>query len=559
MTHFRRRLDIVNSALIVIAATSASTSALGEDPQAIAALCGAKLTIEQLQQAYESGELTAEALVRGCLERIEQYEPQYNAFISMNAAALDDARRIDRRRRAGDHLGALAGVPVVVKESINVAGLPSTAAWVGPNSRKNTIDLIPHADAAVVTRLRDADAIIIGKGNMPAFSLSPAGADNSWAGRTSNAVDRNLVPGGSSSGVATAVAAGFAIAGVAVESGGSIQNPAAAQALVGVKPSFGLVPTTGLLPLSTSALDVIGPHAKTVADAAVMLNVLAGADRERSVRHGPRDYRAALDTATLRGKRIGLYGAGWGAPALSASTQQLYDAAMRVIEAQGAILVGDPFAGSGFDAITADHPLKPYLYGLESMAYDMNQYFRNSRFGSVDSLRSFIAAAGNPFTQDDLMLGKIWKVVNLRPSGAAHPAMYRLAWKELDAQSNAMTLPTLSTQPPDLSAFKRLQQRFSELFERVMAVHALDLLVFPQTYEPIPSVGSQRVYPVIASPQINLLGLPAVTAPAGYHPAGAPFGLIFIGRKWSEADLLAAAHIYERQTGLRSTPLLVSK
>lgn len=525
-----------------------------------AAECGVRLDVSQLQEAYTSGRLTAEAFIRGCLERIERYEPHYNAFTSINVGALEEARRIDRRRRAGERLGLLAGVPVIVKESIDVAGMPSTAAWVAPDTRKGRRNLIPRFDAEVVKRLRAADAIIIGKGNMPAFSLSAANADNSWAGRTYNAVDRGLVPGGSSSGVATAVAAGFALLGVAVESGGSIQNPAAAQSLVGVKPTFRLVPTDGLLPLSTTALDVIGPHAKSVADAAILLSVLTADCCDKRGTQSSVDYRAALDSATLRGRRIGLYGPGWGAPAMTPTTAQLYEAAIRVLESEGAILVPDPFRGTAFASITTDFPLKPYLYGLESMAHDLDRYFRRARFEpGVDSLGSFIAAFGNPFVQKDLLLGKIWRIVNLRADSTAAPAMYSTEWKRLDAESEAAALPPLDTRAPDLSGFERYRAYYGELFEQVMRSHSLDFLAFPQTYDRIPAVHEERLYPVVASPQINILGLPAVTVPAGYHPGGAPFGLIFIGRKGSEAQLLAAAHIYEQRTRWRTSPIREEK
>ena len=128
----------------------------------------------------------------------------------------------------------------------------------------------------MVARLKAAGAIILGKTNIPAFSHDGARANTSWDGPTFNAVDRAIAPGASSSGTATAISGSFAVVGLAEETGGSIQNPASAQSLVGVKPTFGLVPNTGVAPLAGSTRDVVGPHARTVKDAALLLDVLAG-------------------------------------------------------------------------------------------------------------------------------------------------------------------------------------------------------------------------------------------------------------------------------------------
>ena len=172
------------------------------------------------------------------LQRIEQFEPSYNAFTFMNQDALEDARDIDRRRKNGEALGPLAGVPLVIKESMDIVGYPSTFGWTHTSAKSGGVELLPQKNATVVQRLIDADAIILGKTNIPAFSDSGTRAAASWAGPTYNAVNRKLAPGGSSSGTATAVAAGFAAAGLAEETGGSIQNPAAAQSLVGIVPTF---------------------------------------------------------------------------------------------------------------------------------------------------------------------------------------------------------------------------------------------------------------------------------------------------------------------------------
>ena len=235
-----------------------------------------ELTITEAQKGLAEGRFTSVSLTEAFLSRIARYEPYYNAFTFMNPFALADAAAMDARRAAGEVLGPLAGVPVVIKEAMDFVGLPSTGGWAGFHSATGGVDLMPGTDAPVVARLKAAGAVILGKTNIPAFSHDGTRANTSWDGPTYNAVDRSVAPGASSSGTATAVSGSFAVAGLAEETGGSIQNPGAAQSLVSIKPTFALVPNTGVMPLAGSTRDVVGPHAKTVMDAAILLDVLAG-------------------------------------------------------------------------------------------------------------------------------------------------------------------------------------------------------------------------------------------------------------------------------------------
>ncbi len=169
-----------------------------------------ELTLEQTQAAFASGAITSEALTQAFLDRIATYNTHYNALCFMNPDALDDARAIDRRRAAGDTLGPLAGVPVVVKDAMDMVGFPTTAGWRLLHSKTGGVDLMPATDAPVVARMRAAGAIILGKTNIPVLSHTGSHANDSWAGPTYNAVNREFLPGGSSAGTATAVAASFA-------------------------------------------------------------------------------------------------------------------------------------------------------------------------------------------------------------------------------------------------------------------------------------------------------------------------------------------------------------
>ena len=234
-----------------------------------------RLTVEGVQEGFSSGAFTSESLTQACLRQIDTFNRHYNALIFLNDAALADARAIDQRRQSGEALGPLAGVPVVIKDPMDMVGFPTTAGWSLLCSKAGGVDLMPESDAPVVARMRAAGAILLGKTNVPVLSSSGTHADNSWAGPTLNVAMPSRVPGGSSTGTAAAVAAGMAVLGLAEETGGSIQNPASAQDLVGIKPTIGLVPNAGVVPLSGNR-DVVGPIARCVRDAALCLDVLAG-------------------------------------------------------------------------------------------------------------------------------------------------------------------------------------------------------------------------------------------------------------------------------------------
>jgi amidase len=181
------------------------------------------LTLVDVLAGLDNGTFTSESLTLAYLEAIAKFEDTLNAFTFLSARALDVARASDARRAGGGHVGAMEGVPVVIKEAINVEGFPSTLGWSRTYGPDGGVSLFPVKNAAVVQILLDAGAVIIGKTNMPAFLLSTTNANTSWAGPTFNAVNRQLAPGGSSSGTATATAAGFAVWGMADETGGSIQ------------------------------------------------------------------------------------------------------------------------------------------------------------------------------------------------------------------------------------------------------------------------------------------------------------------------------------------------
>ncbi|MBT8403171.1 MAG: amidase, partial [Gemmatimonadetes bacterium] len=347
-------LRVASSALVLLAALARPASGLAA--QEAHAVDVVELTAEDVVQGYAEGRFTVTQVIRAFLARIETYEERYNAFISMNPEALAEAEALDVELAGGSIRGPLHGVPVVVKDNIDMAGLVTTAGWDGFSSAHGGVDMVPQDDAAFVERLRAAGAVILGKTNLPDFAGHGTRTGSSVAGVTLNPYNVDKAPGGSSGGTATAVAASFAVLGIGTETGGSIQNPSAAQALVGVKPTYGLVPLEGVVPLSGSYVDVAGPIAKTVMDAALTLDVLAGPTHEdlatfAATDHIPdRGYVAALRRGALEGKRFGLVGPGWRERflPLAPETENRYREAIATVESLGAETVEDPFAGSGF-------------------------------------------------------------------------------------------------------------------------------------------------------------------------------------------------------------------
>ncbi|KQP60012.1 amidase [Methylobacterium sp. Leaf111] len=501
-----------------------------------------EMTLADAADAFASG-VTSEALTQAFLDRIAAHNPHYNALIVMNPDALADARAIDVRRAAGEALGPLAGVPVVIKDPMDMAGLPTTAGWHFLSARTGGVDLIPETDSPVVARMRAAGCVMLGKTNVPVLSATGSHANDSWAGPTLNAAAPESLPGGSSAGTATAVGASFAVLGLAEETGGSIQNPASAQGLVGIKPTFALVPNAGVVPLAGSTRDVVGPIARCMRDAALTLDVLAGytpADPKTVAGIGKRPrggYTAHLDTGALKGKRLGLFGPGWRDLPLSPEAGTLYARAQDEIAARGATLVADPFAGTDFAALGRPTPGLNHFdaRGMESVPYDLHLYLQ--RLGPSAAIRSVEAFAAATEAED--AFGPIGVLRYLHSIPAFAPILAN---------------PTV---PPDLSAFLTLREAYLAIFDAVMDARGLDGLVFPQMRNELPPLHGDEAINETTVCEINIAGLPGVTVPAGFYASGSPFNLIFVGRMWSEADLLGFAYDYEQATRHRRAPDLV--
>jgi len=496
-----------------------------------------ELTTRDLQAGYAAGTFTAEEVTRAFLRRIATYEGRYNAFISMNPEALADALALDVEYAGSGPRGPLHGVPVVIKDNIDIAGLVTTAGWDGFSAAHGGVDMIPDDDAAVVGRLRAAGAIILGKTNLPDFASHGTRTRSSVGGETLNPYDVDRAPGGSSGGTATAVNASFAVLGLGTETGGSIQNPASAQALVGVKPTYGLVPGEGVVPLSGTYVDVVGPLARTVVDAAVALDALAGPTPEdlasfAGAEHIPEaGYASALVTGALDGRRFGLVGTGWRERflPLAPETEARYREAIEVLEDLGAETVEDPFAGTAFRELYGERRGVP-----TQSAYDLHLYLRglgeNAPFDSVEE----------------------WEALAGRELSRARDREGRL------------DPPTRPSATEEGDAFQGWRLEILTLFRGILEQNELDGLFFPQAGAPAPPRVEDperpdynpNNWPELPSNIINDIGLPVVTVPFGYYDDGTPFVLAFIGDRWSEAELLAWAYDLEQATLARRPPEL---
>ena len=486
-------------------------------------------TVRTLLQDQQSGRRTARQIAEQYLSRIQALDrrgPSLAAVIEINPDALVIADTLDAERRASGMRRPLHGIPIVIKDNIDTADHMSTTA--GSLALEGSI---AARDAFIVHRLREAGAVVLGKSNMSEWAnfRSPH-STSGWSGRAGlvrnpYALDRSAC--GSSSGTAAAVAASFATIGVGTETDGSIVCPSAATALVGIKPTVGLVSRTGIVPIAHSQ-DTAGPMARTVEDAAILLEVLAAVDeQDRATIDASRPstvaYRAALDPNGLRGARIGVARAKFFG--YNDATDEIANAAIKRMSELGAIIVDPadiPNAGT-YDQSEMD----VLLYEFKA---DLNAYLGALAPGSkAHSLADVIAfneanrMLEMPFFGQELML-------EAQKKGPLTDAAYLAA---------LVRNTTLSR---------------TQGIDAVMDRLHLDALVAPSGSAPwtIDLVNGDHFVGSSTTPAA-VAGYPSITVPAGYV-FGLPVGISFIGRRWSEAQLIKYAYAYEQATKHRRAP-----
>jgi amidase len=490
----------------------------------------ASSSVAELRQAMADGRLTATALTRHFLERIEELNPALHAVITVNHDAITEAAASDDAWESGQPRGPLEGIPVLVKDNVQVAGMPTTAGSPA---------LLPACppDAFIVARLRAAGAVILAKANLSEWanfrSTHSSSGWSSLGGQANNPYVLDRSPSGSSSGSAAGVSAGLAPLAVGTETDGSIVSPSSACGVVGVKPTAGLVSRTGIVPLSP-VQDTAGPMAKSVADAAAMLSVLAAADPDdpASVRpaHGVTDYTQFLDPAALEGARIGVWR---GASARAdAATKALLDAAVRTLRSLGAT-VTDPVDLPDVEKITV--PEFDALY--YEFKYGINAYLKY--------LATVEGGADIP--------GSLAGLIEFNERNAAW-VLCRFG-QEIFYAAEATTG---NLADPDYLELRGVATRLAVAsLETPTVEHRLDAII-SLTANPAwltdYVLGDHSVFG--ASRPAAVSGWPAISVPFGYV-RGLPVGVTLVGPRWSEPRLLAIAYAFEQATAARCQPSLL--
>ena len=491
-----------------------------------------ELTVQQLQDAMASGRYTARRLVElytARINAIDRQGPELRSVIELNPDALAIADALDAERRSGRVRGPLHGIPVLIKDNIDTADRMMTTA--GSLALAGTS---APRDSFVAARLRDAGAVILGKTNLSEWAnFRSTKSTSGWSARGGQVknpyvLDRN--PCGSSSGTGAAVAANLASIGVGTETDGSIVCPSGVNALVGIKPTVGLVSRTGIVPISHTQ-DTAGPMTRTVADAAILLGALTGIDPKDKATAASRgrsaaDYRSALKADGLKGARIGVARKRYFG--YSAATDKLIDAAIADLKAQGAIVV-DP-ADIATRATLDDCEFEVLLYEFKA---DLNAYLASRGPSSpVRTLEHVIAFNKKEEQREMPFFGQEIMLMAQKKAALTDPA-YRKA------------LTTCRTRARTLG------------IDAVMNRLRLDALVAPTGGPAWPTdlINGDHFLGASSTPAA-VAGYPSITVPAGFVH-GLPVGLSFIGRAWSEAKLIRYAYAYEQATHHRKPPQLL--
>ena len=488
-----------------------------------------EMTVAQMQEAMSSGRYTSRRLVDLYLQRIQAIDrsgPLLRSVIELNPDAASIADALDVERKAKGPRGPMHGIPMLIKDNIDTADRMSTSA--GSLALDGSI---AARDAFVVQQLRAAGAVIIGKTNLSEWanfrSTKSASGWSARGGQVRNpyVLDRNAC--GSSSGTGAAIAANLAAVGVGTETDGSIVCPSTVNALVGMKPTIGLVSRSGIIPISHTQ-DTAGPMARTVSDAAILLHAMIGADpKDAATARAPRgpatNYRLALNAGALKGARIGVARKryfGYSAPA-----DRLVDAAIAAMKAQGATIV-DP-ADIPTAAQLDDCEFEVLLYEFKA---DLNEYLKGlGPSAKVRSLEDLIAFNQREKEREMPFFGQEIFLL-AQKKGPLTSAAYKKALNTCAARSR--------TQGIDV----------------VLLRHKLDAIVAPTGSPawPIDPVNGDHFLGASSTPAA-VAGYPSVTVPAGFA-FDLPVGISFIGKPWSEARLLAFAYAYEQATKHRRPP-----
>jgi aspartyl-tRNA(Asn)/glutamyl-tRNA(Gln) amidotransferase subunit A len=480
------------------------------------------LTATELLQRQIAGGTTAEAITQTFLARIRQHDPSIKAFLAVDeGAALAQAQAIDAKRKAGQPLGKLAGIPIAVKDVLCTKGQRTTAG------SKILQTFVPPYDAHVITKLKEANAVLIGKANCDEFAMGSS-TENSAYQITRNPWDLDRTPGGSSGGSAAAVASSQAPLALGTDTGGSIRQPASLCGIVGMKPSYGRVSRFGLIAYGSS-LDQIGPFGHEVRDAALLLEVIAG--------HDPRDstcvnqpvpaYTATLEQP-LNPLTIGVAKEYFNEPealatgsGLDAEVEQAVRAALKVYESAGATI----------KEISLPHT--PYAIAVYYLVATAEASSNLARYDGVHF--------GHRAAQFD---GLIDMVKKSRGEGFGAETKLRIM----------LGTYALSSGYIDAYYLKALKVRRLIRHDFDQAFGTCDVVIGPTSPTAAFKIGEKSNDPLamylsdIYTISANLAGIPGISIPCGFTKAGLPIGLQILGAPFAEEKLLRIARMHERET-----------
>ncbi len=487
---------------------------------ALLALLFDEASVGGIHFALDSGKVTCVQVVRHYLDRIEAYDdrgPRLQAIITVSPRALATAAEMDRldadtRRRRPLHC-----IPVVLKDNFHTADMPTTGGSI-TFEKLQTPD-----DGFVVTKLREAGAIIIAKANL--HELARAGTSvSSLGGQTRNPYDLTRTPGGSSGGTGAAIAANFGVLGTGSDTGQSIRSPSSANGLVGLRPTRGLISRAGVMPFSTTQ-DEVGPITRTVEDNARMLDVMAGYDAADPVTafsagHVPPTYLASLSANGLERARIGLLTEFMGSDPVHQDVNRLVDAAVAKMTTLGATVVRVSIPD--LDQLTR---------GLSLMSFEFRTAFD-----------AYLASLGPA--------APVTSLAELVARGGFHESMRSGLEGDLKFADG-----------PGSPAYQRMWARRQALRQAVMTVlaeHKLDAILYPHQKRLVVPIGEDQAERngVLS----NSTGFPALTFPGGFSPPtasapiGVPVGLELLGPEWSEPTLFKLAFAFEQATRYRKSP-----
>jgi len=483
-------------------------------------------TIAETQAAIREGRTTCRAVVESYLKRIAAYDQtplgpdklRLNAIVVLNPDALAEADACDRNFAATRRLPPLGGIAVLVKDNYDTAGLQTTGGSLAMKG------FVPERDAAMVARLRAAGAIVLAKTNMAEWAFSPYQTASSIAGITRNPYDLTRVPAGSSGGTAAAVAASLGAVGLGTDTGNSIRGPSSHNALVGIRPTIGLTSRAGIVPLFANN-DVGGPMARTVADAAALLTVVAGVDPADPITalgadHRELDYTQFLDRHGLKGARIGVFRQYFDTKETDPEVKALTEKALKTLVAEGATLV-DPFTIPDYEK------LEKNLWCGDFEA-DLNAYLAKHPNAPYRDLKSIVASGLYlPYIEEEI-------------KGAVAPP---------EKDDRRSPCPDVYHDPPKMA--------FRQALLAAMAADNLDAIVY-STWSNAPRKVGDTTSPAgdnsqVLSPQT---GFPAITVPMGFTHGDLPAGLTILAPTFGESKLIRYAYDFEQTTHARKDPSL---